>query len=134
MPVVGFILAVLGSALYGLLAGAVWWAVYLSRGAPGLTGMEILAIPFLTAQATISGTIAAAVSLVVPRTSLRWSDSFILLAAISFVMQALASLPPYLIADGFQPYDVFMIVLVHVRTGRLEKEHYQPRPGSTWFL
>ncbi len=110
MPVVGFIAAVLGSALYGLLLGVGWYAAYLSRGAPGATGMEILGIPFFTVQATIEGTIAAAVSLVVPRTSLRWSDSFVLLAAASFVMQALVSLPPNMIADGLQRYDLFTVL------------------------
>jgi hypothetical protein len=58
--------------------------------------MEILAVPFLTVMATAAGTIAAATSLSLPRTSLRWSDSFILLVFAAFAFQALVSFAIFL--------------------------------------
>jgi hypothetical protein len=75
MPVLGFIVAVLGSALYGFVVGVGWFGIYCCEGAPGGTGMEILVVPVLTVVALTTGTIAAALSLLLPRTSLRWATA-----------------------------------------------------------
>jgi hypothetical protein len=99
MPAIGFILAVLASSLYGFFLGVGWLVIYVLRGTPGSTGMEILIIPFLTIVATMAGTAAATISLVLPRTSLQWSDSFILLVLAAFAFQALASLVPFLLVQ-----------------------------------
>jgi hypothetical protein len=76
-------------------------AIYVLRGAPGSTGMEILLLPILTLQATVAGTAAAVISLVVPRTSLKWSDNFVLLVFAAFVLQALVPLPPFLMSQSY---------------------------------
>ena len=67
--------------------------------------------PFLAVISAIAGTIAAAISLSVPRSSLRWSDSFVLLVAASFAVQALAALPPYLLATGDLPDNILLWTL-----------------------
>jgi hypothetical protein len=108
MPAVGFICAVFGSALYGILVGIGWIVIYALQGAPGSTGMEVLAIPILAIAATTAGTAAAAISLLLPRTSLKWSDSFLLLVAVAFVLQTLVSVPPFLIAQIHPRHYVLM--------------------------
>ncbi len=106
MPAVGFIAAVFGSALYGALLGIGLFAIYALRGAPGSTGMEILVLPLSTLQATVAGTAAAAISLVVPRTSLRSSDNFVVLVGAAFLLQALISLLPFLISQGYLQHNM----------------------------
>jgi hypothetical protein len=108
MPVIGFILAVVGSALYGALLGIGLFVIYALRGAPGATGMEILAVPILTFEATVAGTAAAVISLLLPRTSLAWSDNFILLVVTAFVVQTLVSLPPFLTSQGYLQHDMLI--------------------------
>jgi hypothetical protein len=108
MPVIGFIVAVVGSAFYGALLGIGWFVIYALRGAPGATGMEILVLPMLTLEATVAGTAAAVISLSLPRTSLAWSDNFILLVVAAFVLQTLVSLPPFLTSQSYLQHDMLI--------------------------
>ena len=106
MPVVGFAVAVFCSALYGALLGIGLFAIYELRDAPRSTGMEILMLPMLTLEATVAGTAAAVISLLVPRTSLARSDNFLLLVIAAFILQALVSLPPFLMSQGYLQHDM----------------------------
>jgi hypothetical protein len=101
MPVIGFIVAVVGSAVYGAMLGIGLFAIYVLRGSPGATGMEILVLPAYTLIATIAGTAAAVVSILLPRTSLRSSDNFVLLVVAAFILQALVSLLTFLMSQGY---------------------------------
>jgi hypothetical protein len=106
MPAVRFIGAVFGSALYGALLGVGLFAIYALRGASGSTGMEILVLPLLTLEATVAGTAAAVISLVVPRTSLRSSDNFLVLVGAAFLLQASISLLPFLMSQGYLQHNM----------------------------
>jgi hypothetical protein len=108
MPAIGFIAAVFGSAVYGALLGIGLFAIYVLRGAPGSTGMEILVLPMLMLSTTLAGTAAAVVALVLPRTSLRGGDNFFLLVAAAFVLQELISLPPSLLSRTYLQTSMLM--------------------------
>jgi hypothetical protein len=106
MPIIGFIGAIIGSAFYGALLGIGLLLIYELRGAPGSTGMEVLVVPILAVEAAIAGTTAAIVSLSLPRTSLAWSDSFILLVVAAFVLQTLVSLSAFLTSQTYLQHDM----------------------------
>jgi hypothetical protein len=107
MPAMAIIPAIIGSAFYGVLVGIGWYLIYVLRGAPGATGMEIMIVPFLTVVAVTAGTAAAVISLVLPRTSLRWSDSFVLLVLAALALQTLASLAAFQILQN-RPHDMLL--------------------------
>jgi hypothetical protein len=108
MLAVGLIVAVFVSALYGALLGVGWFVIYALRGAPGATGMEVLVVAMLTFEATFAGTAAAAISLLLPRTSPAWSGNFVLLVAAAFVLQTLISLPPFLTSPTYLQHSALM--------------------------
>jgi hypothetical protein len=96
----GFVVAVLGSAVYGVVLGIAIFAIYTLLGSPGSTGLEIIAVPILVLQATLAGTIAAVVAFMMPRESLRGSDNFFLLVAVAVVLQALVALSAFLMSQS----------------------------------
>jgi hypothetical protein len=70
--------------------------------------MEILVVPMLTLKATVAGMAAAVISLVLPRTSVAWSDNFVLLVIAAFILQALVSLPPFLMSQGYLQHNMII--------------------------
>ena len=92
MPVMAVIPSIVGSFFYGVIFSVGLFAIYLLRGAPGSTGMEILIVPVFTTVATTAGTAAALISLSLPRASFPRSDSFVLLALAAVALQTATSL------------------------------------------
>ena len=110
MPIIGFILAIVGSAIYGASVGIVLLALFSFQSAPGFTGLEVLAVPIFAIEAAIVGAAAALISLWLPRTSGRWSDSFVFLVAAAIAVQAFVSFVPILLIPLLPRDDLISLV------------------------
>ena len=91
MPAIALIPAIIGSFFYGIVVGVGWFAIYLLRGAPGATGMEILGVPVLIVQALLAGTGAAVISYLLPRLDFAICDNPFLLTGGAVILQVAVS-------------------------------------------
>jgi hypothetical protein len=91
----GLLISVLGGALLGAVVGMAVLTIFIWRGAPGGTGMEILVVPALVVSGAVAGGCAGAAGAFVRQTGRAWADRFVVVALVAIALHAIVSFLAY---------------------------------------